>query len=64
MNPPAPCEGCPHERRCAAEQLACSAYVKFASNACGAHTGRWNGMEVTRVPSREHYHRLFGEEVA
>lgn len=49
----APCDGCRHERRCAAEELACRAFYLWVG------TGRAQPERISRNPDRRWYERLF-----
>jgi len=48
LRTPAPCDACPHAARCAAELLACSAFVRFVSHGSG-----WQGLaRINPTPGR------------
>jgi hypothetical protein len=50
---PAPCDGCWHARRCAAERLACEAFARFTA---GEPAIRW--AAINRTPTRARYEAL------
>ena len=56
---PAPCDTCPHRRRCGSDRLACAAYAMFVS---GASARRWQA--APREPSRRVFTKLFASEAA
>lgn len=56
LRTPAPCDACPYAVRCAAQLLACSAFVRFVSQGSG-----WRGLARIN-PTRARFAAVYASD--
>lgn len=59
---PAPCDGCKNYRRCAAEELACTAFFFYVSPQNDKQKKSYKKREINKIPDREIYDKIFNQE--